>query len=486
MNLEQRISNTVWQRNPDDVTMAQTLMGYLETPCGIKPIITQGSVYTYSAQLGIWEEHDREKIRSLVQLFSGTRIPVLAKAKQENGNTKEEWTFKAMHLNNAKIVSVANCVFRIGTLQNSNFFDGAVPGIAFLNGFVKVDRNGLELVPHSPDHCAQHNVMVDFVPNRHTPQWEATLSKVFSRTPDSENAIKALQQFAGACLVGKATKYTRAIVLVGEGSNGKTTLQDTIKSLFPAGAVTFSSPHSWAERFATARLKTSLLNIAGELPNKAVAAADRFKTILDGGAIDAEKKGQDHFSLYPRAGHFFSSNHIPHSDDSSTGFWRRLIILPCWYDFSKDQDKQPKEEIVENLARERAGIITWALEGAVQLMRQGDYTIPECSTAIIQDAQVDSDPVKSWLADNCDTSDSTIWSSTEDLWKNFKASSWAEGTAIQKTGFAKRLVELGFQRKTNQHVKLRGFISIEIKKRSALDQALLEHPITRMEREWEN
>lgn len=481
--LKEKIKNTVWTGRSGDVAMAQQLVDYITELSGHPPVISQGSLYTYNDQLGIWEDYNRDNIRQLIQLFDGTKARRLV-IKKDNEGEDAEW--RTLNLNHARILSVAHCVLRMCDYIQNDFFDHAPPGIAFTNGFVTVSRDGLLLVPHSPDHRAIHNVAVPFSPSMNIPQWLETLNKVFGRTPDRDNAIKALQQFAGACLVGQATRYTRALVLVGEGSNGKTTLQDVIKSLFPEAAVTYSNPHAWAGRFAIARLKGSLLNIAGELPNRVVAAADVFKTVLDGGAVDAEKKGQDHFSLYPRAGHFFSSNHIPQSEDSSTGFWRRLIILPCWYNFEDDPMKRPKDEVSAALRAERAGIITWALHGAVDLLRQGDYTIPECSTAIIADSQVDTDPVKSWLADNCETTDAEAWTSTEDLWHNFKGSSWAEGANVTKIGFAKRLVELGKQRKTNQHARLRGFMGVKIAKRNAFEQALIDYPVKNVDYEDHN
>jgi P4 family phage/plasmid primase-like protien len=455
----------------DDAYLARAVHTCLHVEVGggkqIPPFGDSNFLYIYQPSTGVYLSLRKEQIRLLIQNLSGLRVGKASSKKRAN----------YLRLTLSKINSIMTLLHDMCDTNNPKYFNEAKPGLCMTNGFVSIEDGKIVLQPHDPRFRSVYNVGIAYDPDATCPIWDDTLRKIFSNTQDSANCVKCLQQFAGACLIGKATHYTRAILLFGEGSNGKSTIIETLASLFPEDNITYSSPISWGQRFTLARLKNSMLNIAGELPNKKIIATDVFKTVLDGGAVDSEFKGKDHFSLYPRAGHIFSSNFVPQSDDTSLGFWRRLILLPGWYNFNNDPSKLTKEEIVTKLRGEKAGIIAWALRGAVELLAQKDYTIPACSTSLIADIQADTDAVKSWISDSCDISNKESWTGSEDLWNSFKSSSWAENNSYTKIGFSKRLVELGFARRKNQHIQLRGFQGIKIAKRGALEQALIDSPI---------
>src|SRR3546814_6372411 len=91
---------------------------------------------------------------------------------------------------------------------------------------------------------------------------------------------------------------------------------------------------------------------------------------------DLEFKGQDGFVFTPECAHWFASNYLPVSRDTTRGFIRRWLVL----DFNHPIREEDK---IENLAQilvaeERGAIAAWALEGLHRLLDNRDYTTPSC------------------------------------------------------------------------------------------------------------
>src|SRR3546814_5826599 len=81
---------------------------------------------------------------------------------------------------------------------------------------------------------------------------------------------------------------------------------------------------------------------------------------------DLEFKGQDGFVFTPECAHWFASNYLPVSRDTTRGFIRRWLVL----DFNHPIREEDK---IENLAQilvaeERGAIAAWALEGLHRLL----------------------------------------------------------------------------------------------------------------------
>nr|WP_275431469.1 phage/plasmid primase, P4 family [Sphingomonas sp. BT552] len=202
------------------------------------------------------------------------------------------------------------------------------------------------------------------------------LTSCWGHEPDFEHRMMALQEMFAVTLFKIAPRFQRAFLLFGRSGTGKTVLLNILRALLPPNAVAELKPTKWAERFAPTRLIGAAANICGELPENGTIGGDVFKEVVEGSPIETEFKGKDGFSFRPVCAHWFASNYLPISQDSSRGFIRRWLIL----DFNKpvrDEDK------IENLAEiivaeEREAIAAWALEGLHRVLDQRGYTKPAC------------------------------------------------------------------------------------------------------------
>ena len=344
---------------------------------------TEGFLWSYCSTSGIWTRVEMPTIITIAQLCDGILAADEKKAKRV-----------AIGWNRAN--NIARSIHHLHDLQAPNYFDSPAPGVAFTNGFCTVDSLAVELEEHSPEHRATVAYDFDLDEEAEPPEkWLAFLDSLWEDDEDKHNKVKVLQEFIGASIANLATTYSRCILNVGSGSNGKSMLSSMIAELlFPEGAVTYISPRRWDRDYSLAGLKNSKINLVSELPETSVLEqTDVFKQVISGDLCEARLPYSPPFVLRPMAGHMFSANEIPRTGDYSHGFFRRFITLEFNKSFSESPFRKTKAEIKADLLPERSAIILWALHGASRLIRQGDYTSLTSHEKTVTDWRKDSDAV---------------------------------------------------------------------------------------------
>lgn len=393
----------------DGHEIARRLMATLEYGCKARIIYDEGEFYRYSNELGIWEPLYEEQLFFQVGEFSG--CPVGA----------EEKLLTIDHATSSGAIKLAS-YYR----KRRGFFARAPIGIAFTNGYVTVQRGVINIAPHSPDHRARHRMGFAYQKDAPRVEWIKFLDSVFTMPGETEalrhpkytrdvdrneyrihqsnsldrEAKKALlQEFIGACLAGEATRYQRALVLIGEGANGKSVFISVVKALFPDDAVTEVNPHDWGDKDLLAELAGKRLNAVNEMPENELKDTHVIKSVITGNSKQVHRKYERAFKLSPIAGHLLSCNGLPTTKDQSKGFWRRFLVVRWDRDFETDPKRiNGLEEILaspENLP----GIAAWALEGAARMQEQKAYTVPSSSVFTMEDWRVESDQVRQWAED---------------------------------------------------------------------------------------
>lgn len=200
------------------------------------------------------------------------------------------------------------------------------------------------------------------------PQWEKFLSQVLFTDKDckthDENLALLLQECFGYCLFG-STEAETAFFFVGDGANGKSVVAHQLISLIGTRLTSAMSIETLTTRaFSAANLVGKRLNLSGEEESKFVQS-DKFKALVSGELISAERKFGDTFEFRPRCKFIFLSNAIPSFSGLNYGIIRRLKILPFYRQFAPDErDTGLKYRLA---AEEMPGIIRWAIDGAKRL-----------------------------------------------------------------------------------------------------------------------
>ena len=247
-------------------------------------------------------------------------------------------------------------------------------GINFANGFL---NDKLELKNHDPAFNQTHTLISCYDPNAtDMPLFNKFLFDCWGGDSDYEDKKRALQEMFAVTLFGCSRQYQRAFLLFGVPKSGKSQLLNIISRLIPLEGQCSVNPSDWHDRFRPALMANKRLNLVGELSERHSIDGQKFKDIVDGTTQMSEFKGRDAFTFTPMCAHWFASNHLPKTRDTSDGFYRRWLILAF------NQPVPSSEKIIRDLgmlivAKERDAILAWAAQGILRVKDNCDYTLPE-------------------------------------------------------------------------------------------------------------
>lgn len=162
------------------------------------------------------------------------------------------------------------------------------------------------------------------------------LNKVLSCVP-KESREYVLDWF-GVCLLGRMTQPAGVLFLVGNGSNGKSSLFSLMRRVIgtyltnPKRDVLTESSKS--SRFSTHTLKGARAALFEELPKGRHLNANVFKELSGTQRIRGERKGVDEEEFEMRATVVIATNHLPQVTDTDNAIWRRLNMVEMPYRFT--------------------------------------------------------------------------------------------------------------------------------------------------------
>jgi len=184
-----------------------------------------------------------------------------------------------------------------------------------------------------------------------------------------------LFEIIGYCMYPRYDLH-KAIMLVGEGSNGKSTYLRLIKKILGVENIA-SVPLQYladpSNRFAVAELYHKLANIYPDLPSAALRDTGRFKALTGEDMIMAERKHRDPFYFVNYAKLLFSCNELPQVFDMTPAFWRRWIVI----EFPNQFPPNPRffdETFTED---EIEGIIIVSLLAIRNVLKRGKFSFED-------------------------------------------------------------------------------------------------------------
>lgn len=257
------------------------------------------------------------------------------------------------------------------------------------NGLVRIAD--LQLLPHSPTHFSAIQLPVIFDPTATCPAWDKFIAEVFP--PDAQQLPFELI----AWLMVPYRDIQKAILLLGEGRNGKSTFLRAVTRFLGKQNISSISLHKLeSDRFATARLIGKLANICPDLPNTKLETTSVFKAITGGDLVMGELKFRDSFEFCPFARLIFAANALPHSMDASEGFYRRVVIVPFDRTFDESPDVGRLLDAALSDPKELSGVFNRALAALPAVLKRG-ISISESMEAAHAEYRASTDPLAAWL-----------------------------------------------------------------------------------------
>lgn len=214
--------------------------------------------------------------------------------------------------------------------------------------------------------------VVDTVYDKHikAPKWEKFLHDVAKGNKEKMNI---LEEFAAYAMMGTTNEFQVALVLQGDGSNGKSVYLNTISKVFGSSNCTSIPLKDLDKDFRAIELRGKFLNISSETSFNALADSSTFKALISGDSITSNVKYGPLVSFNPTVKIAISCNNPPQIRDSSFGLSRRLLIVKFNRLFL-ETDPDFNRNIEQDLLEEAAGIINRLLTAYHRLkIRNGFY-----------------------------------------------------------------------------------------------------------------
>lgn len=331
-----------------------------------------------------------------------------------------------------------------GTVRTPEDFNSDKGLLNLRNGTLDLRTQTLRL--HDKKDLITLLAPADYDPQAECPLWQAFLDRIFS---GDAGLIAYVQEKLGSCLMGGNPEQL-FFIFHGEGSNGKSTLLDVIRSVLgdysantPVETILekpFPSIPNDLARLAGKRLVTCTENDAGRR-----IAEGRIKELTGERSIMVRYMHSEFFEMDVDFKLFFSTNHRPLISDLGHGMWRRIDMIP----FSVTI---PEEEIDYRLGNklvlEAPGILAWLVEGCMRWQARiekncQDSGKPQCVKNAIDDYKNEMDGIGSFIAERCEyeVDARSLFSATYEAYRSWCGS---ERIPVSKAAFSSRLKEKGY------------------------------------------
>ena len=327
------------------------------------------SMYRYDTETGLWRDDTNE----LIESYMDRVIP---------------------HQYSSHLVEEVKRKIRGRKYSPEIVLDGDAEHIVCKNGVLDLKTG--QLSEFAPDGHHMSAVPVVFDPDAKCPMFLKFLDQVLSNQTDKD----AIIEMFGYCLQKNYT-YEIAVLLVGEGANGKSVLLEVLRRFLGPENVTSVTPQNLTKsRFASSYLCHKLANIQPDIPARPIEDAGTLKTLTGSDLTHAEVKYGGHSDFLNHAKLIFAGNAVPPSWDMSKAYCRRWRIIDFLNTFSpQDPNYVPRDILLARLtsSEELSGILNLALKGLLRLSQQHQLS----GTPSMKDQQLDymkrSDPARYFL-----------------------------------------------------------------------------------------
>lgn len=261
-------------------------------------------------------------------------------------------------------------------------------------------QNGLlniwtgKLLDYSPDFLSIVQLPIVYDPNAKCPAILRFLGQVL-HPQDVFTAMEII-----GYLLYRSAVYEKAVMLYGNGDNGKGVLIKLIEAFVGRENCSHVPLQELDnDKFSSADLFGKLANTFADLKSQKLLATGYFKTLVSGDSVRAQKKYGQPFSFRSCAKLIFSTNKIPDSDDKSYAYFKRWLILSfdrVFHGITKDTNLINKLTTSDELS----GLLNLSLIALRQLKKDGGFRDISVEK-VRKEYEYNANTVKAFLDDKC-------------------------------------------------------------------------------------
>lgn len=377
-----------------EVVLAKWVASELtDSPDMVDLVAERGNIWKYSEDTKTWKVLSNESLISLVCTLDQSVI-------YKN-------TMRGPSVSKAIVgIKTAKCVVEMlysMLMPMTPVFEKQVrKGVVFNDKFVFTSENSATIhvkTPEASDYCTMR---IDGEYTEDEPLLFNKFLEICMASQHSSEKIQFIWEFLGVALLGQATEMQTAMILLGKGENGKSTLIRVMAGLFPEDRVTSISPKDMENEYRVAMLSTSYFNQREELANKSfsMGSEDKLKGLIDGALETGRHIRGSPFTFKPLAAQAFALNRLPRFGDFTHGFLRKFVIINMLTNLKRvlTPDRHFHKKI---LKKERSMIASKALREGSKALLRGYYTVPENSDLLKMNWRRQNDQVALFIDQSC-------------------------------------------------------------------------------------
>jgi P4 family phage/plasmid primase-like protien len=225
-----------------------------------------------------------------------------------------------------------------------------------------------------PEDYALTRLPVTYDPDADCEEWTSFVDDVVE-----SDKVPAFQEYVGYTLHRGEVPFSKALLLVGDGANGKSTALNVVRAMLGESNTRSKAIHDFAEANHIADLHGAIANIHADLSEGALSASgiSKFKSLTGGDSMEGRQVYGESFTFNPSAKHLYAANTTPDvgnyvgSEDSA--WWRRWLVIHFPRYFPPEQ-RDPTLERRLTTDEALSGILNWAIEGWTRLNEQWHFT----------------------------------------------------------------------------------------------------------------
>lgn len=283
------------------------------------------------------------------------------------------------------------------------------------------------------------DVIPNVIPHKWNPKARSeTLDHVLDRMACGDASVLCnLTEFIGVCMMRSVKRCPVFPVLIGEGSNGKSTYIGLLKDVVGDENISGLQPKDITARFLGAHIVGKTANLGDDIASGYLDDKDCaiIKSVATGDLMFTDVKGGTGFKFEPYCTMVFSCNAFPRLADTTPGFMRRFMPIEFNAVFSnKDPDFDPM--IGEKLRREE--VLEYAcvigVEGLRRVIAQNGPTPNEMSDAVKGDLAREGNTALQWFNDDGINAEHLVGMTKEEAHREYMA--WCERNGYARTAMA--------------------------------------------------
>jgi P4 family phage/plasmid primase-like protien len=350
-----------------------------------------------------WAECSDVTVGEAVRVWALTRFEAAVAEGRDSGHTdKEELSGWMSMLSSGRQRNVMNMARGL-VERDIGELDGHLDLLNTPNGVVDLTTGKVQA--HDPTLMMRKITGGEYRPGFRHPDWDRAVEAI----PDDIRGW--VQERMGQAITGHMTSDDRLLIVQGSGSNGKTTVMETLGRaagdyyLLVSDRILLANPDQHPTELMD--LQGVRLAVAEETPEARRLSVNRLKKTVGTPRITARKIHRDGVTFDATHSLVLSTNYRPLVEEVDHGTWRRLALAKFPYTFTTGALIGPNDREGDPTLRDRAKLdpevwtaaLTWMVEGAIRWYAHGRILpeLPERVQVDTTDWRKESDQVLAYL-----------------------------------------------------------------------------------------